>query len=174
MENHFLIVAKKTILMCPWIELGHFICAQIHTHTPLTYTVYEEDWAINYAFFVFYFLSILLLEEVLITILLFNNAFRYKENIQRLSALHLDRPIEPLDLAVHWVEFVMKHKGAPHLRPAAHDLNWIQYYSIDVIASLLATAFLFLFISLKCCMFCCKKCICKSTRLSKKSKSKSQ
>uniref|UniRef100_A0A8C6Y8R7 UDP-glucuronosyltransferase n=1 Tax=Naja naja TaxID=35670 RepID=A0A8C6Y8R7_NAJNA len=99
---------------------------------------------------------------------------RYKENIQRLSSLHLDRPVEPLDLAVHWVEFVMRHKGAPHLRPAAHDLNWIQYYSIDVIALLLAATFLFLFISLKSCLFCCKKCFCKSARLSKKSKSKSQ
>uniref|UniRef100_A0A8C6Y9J1 UDP-glucuronosyltransferase n=1 Tax=Naja naja TaxID=35670 RepID=A0A8C6Y9J1_NAJNA len=87
---------------------------------------------------------------------------RYKENIQRLSSLHLDRPVEPLDLAVHWVEFVMRHKGAPHLRPAAHDLNWIQYYSIDVIALLLAATFLFLFISLKSCLFCCKKCFCKS------------
>lgn len=100
-------------------------------------------------------------------------SFRYKENIQRLSALHLDRPIEPLDLAVHWVEFVMKHKGAPHLRPAAHDLNWIQYHSLDVIAFLLAVVLLALFISLKCCLFCCRKCCCKSGRMSKKSKSKS-
>ncbi|PTB89013.1 hypothetical protein C9994_17575, partial [Marivirga lumbricoides] len=27
-------------------------------------------------------------------------------------------------LAVFWVEFVMRHKGASHLRPAAHDLTW--------------------------------------------------
>nr|XP_016850896.1 PREDICTED: UDP-glucuronosyltransferase 1-1 isoform X4 [Anolis carolinensis] len=98
---------------------------------------------------------------------------KYKENIQRLSELHLDRPIHPLDLAVHWVEFVMKHKGAPHLRPAAHDLNWVQYHSIDVLAFLLAASLLALFISMKCCMFCCRKCFCKSGRLTKKSKSKS-
>lgn len=35
----------------------------------------------------------------------------YKENIMRLSSLHKDRPVEPLDLAVFWVEFVMRHKG---------------------------------------------------------------
>ncbi|XP_053139652.1 UDP-glucuronosyltransferase 1-6-like isoform X6 [Hemicordylus capensis] len=99
---------------------------------------------------------------------------QYKENIMHLSALHLDRPIHPLDLAVHWVEFVMKHKGAPHLRPAAHDLNWIQYHSLDVIAFLMAIALLALFISVKCCLFCCRKCFCKRGRLSKKGKSKSQ
>ncbi|KAL8173046.1 UNVERIFIED_CONTAM: UDP-glucuronosyltransferase 1-1 [Gekko kuhli] len=98
----------------------------------------------------------------------------YKENIMRLSALHLDRPIHPLDLAVHWVEFVMKHKGAPHLRPAAHDLNWIQYHSIDVFGFLLAVLLLVLFISLKCCLFCFRKCFYRKGSLSKKSKSKSQ
>ncbi|EOA99153.1 UDP-glucuronosyltransferase 1-1, partial [Anas platyrhynchos] len=85
------------------------------------------------------------------------NDKKYKENIKRLSELHLDRPIHPLDLAVHWVEFVMRHKGAPHLRPAAHDLNWIQYHSLDVIAFLLAVVLLSLFISFKCCMFCCRR-----------------
>ncbi|XP_077169521.1 UDP-glucuronosyltransferase 1A1-like isoform X2 [Paroedura picta] len=98
---------------------------------------------------------------------------KYKENVMHLSALHLDRPIHPLDLAVHWVEFVMKHKGAPHLRPAAHDLNWFQYHSIDVVAFLLAVLLLVLFISLKCCLFCFRKCCSKKGRLNKKSKSKS-
>ncbi|XP_040416749.1 UDP-glucuronosyltransferase 1A1-like isoform X3 [Cygnus olor] len=101
------------------------------------------------------------------------NDKKYKENIKRLSELHLDRPIHPLDLAVHWVEFVMRHKGAPHLRPAAHDLNWIQYHSLDVIAFLLAVVFLSLFISLKCCMFCCRRCCFKKGRTSKPTKSKS-
>ncbi|NWW94468.1 UD11 glucuronosyltransferase, partial [Rhynochetos jubatus] len=101
------------------------------------------------------------------------NDKKYKENIQRLSDLHLDRPIHPLDLAVHWVEFVMRHKGAPHLRPAAHDLNWIQYHSLDVIAFLLAVVLLSLFISLKCCLFCCRRCCCKKGRTRKPTKSKS-
>ncbi|XP_074885365.1 UDP-glucuronosyltransferase 1A1-like isoform X2 [Buteo buteo] len=101
------------------------------------------------------------------------NDKKYKENIKRLSDLHLDRPIHPLDLAVHWVEFVMRHKGAPHLRPAAHDLNWIQYHSLDVIAFLLAVVLLSLFISVKCCLFCCRRCCCKKGRTRKPTKSKS-
>ncbi|XP_073489768.1 UDP-glucuronosyltransferase 1A1-like isoform X3 [Aquarana catesbeiana] len=99
------------------------------------------------------------------------NNSSYKENIQRLSDLHLDRPIHPLDLAVHWVEFVMRHKGAPHLRPAAHDLNWIQYHSIDVFAFLFAVLVTSLFISIKCCAFTLR-CCCR--RKSSKGKSKSK
>ncbi|XP_030343990.1 UDP-glucuronosyltransferase 1-1-like isoform X3 [Strigops habroptila] len=101
------------------------------------------------------------------------NDKKYKENIKRLSDLHLDRPIHPMDLAVHWVEFVMRHKGAPHLRPAAHDLNWIQYHSLDVFAFLLIVALLSLFISLKCCLFCCRRCFSKKGRTGKPTKSKS-
>ncbi|NXU47658.1 UD11 glucuronosyltransferase, partial [Turnix velox] len=101
------------------------------------------------------------------------NEKKYKENIQRLSDLHLDRPIHPLDLAVHWVEFVMRHKGAPHLRPAAHDLNWIQYHSLDVMAFLLLVVSLSLFISFKCCLFCCRRCCCKKGRTRKATKAKS-
>ncbi|XP_062498380.1 UDP-glucuronosyltransferase 1A1-like isoform X4 [Pezoporus occidentalis] len=101
------------------------------------------------------------------------NDKKYKENIKRLSDLHLDRPIHPMDLAVHWVEFVMRHKGAPHLRPAAHDLNWIQYHSLDVIAFLIVVVLLSLFISLKCCLFCCRRCCCKKGRTRKPTKSKS-
>ncbi|NXI83545.1 UD11 glucuronosyltransferase, partial [Rhipidura dahli] len=101
------------------------------------------------------------------------NDKKYKENIQRLSDLHLDRPIHPLDLAVHWVEFVMRHKGAPHLRPAAHDLNWVQYHSLDVIAFLVAVVLLALFISWKCCLCCCRRCCCKKGRTRKAAKAKS-
>ncbi|XP_065525750.1 UDP-glucuronosyltransferase 1A1-like isoform X4 [Lathamus discolor] len=101
------------------------------------------------------------------------NDKKYKENIKRLSELHLDRPIHPMDLAVHWVEFVMRHKGAPHLRPAAHDLNWIQYHSLDVIAFLIVVVLLSLFIFLKCCLFCCRRCCCKKGRTRKPTKSKS-
>ncbi|XP_069839232.1 UDP-glucuronosyltransferase 1-6-like isoform X11 [Dendropsophus ebraccatus] len=94
----------------------------------------------------------------------------FKKNIDRLSALHLDRPVHPLDLAVHWVEFVMRHKGAPHLRPAAHDLNWIQYHSLDVFAFLLAVLVTTLFISFKCCTYTCRRCCGRKSRPKSKSK----
>nr|ACG64317.1 UDP glycosyl transferase 1A5A (predicted) [Otolemur garnettii] len=96
----------------------------------------------------------------------------YKENIMRLSSLHKDRPMEPLDLAVFWVEFVMRHKGAPHLRPAAHDLTWYQYHSLDVIGFLLATVLTVAFIAFKCCAYGCRKCFGKKGRVKKAHKSK--
>nr|KAF6387349.1 hypothetical protein mMyoMyo1_007858 [Myotis myotis] len=58
---------------------------------------------------------------------------KYKENAMRLSRIHHDQPMKPLDRAVFWIEFVMRHKGAKHLRPASYDLTWVQYHSLDVI-----------------------------------------
>jgi glucuronosyltransferase len=96
----------------------------------------------------------------------------YKENIMRLSSLHKDRPIEPLDLAVFWVEYVMRHKGAPHLRPAAHDLTWYQYHSLDVIGFLLAIVLTVAFIIFKSCAYVFRKCFGKKGRVKKAHKSK--
>nr|XP_055041112.1 UDP-glucuronosyltransferase-like isoform X5 [Misgurnus anguillicaudatus] len=88
----------------------------------------------------------------------------YNEKMKKLSAIHNDRPIQPLDLAVHWTEFVMRHKGADHLRPAAHDLNWLQYHSLDVIGFLLCVVLIVTIVSFKCCAMCCRKCFRKTQK----------
>ncbi|XP_020566583.1 UDP-glucuronosyltransferase 1-1-like [Oryzias latipes] len=87
---------------------------------------------------------------------LINNT-RYKENIQRLSALHKDRPVDPLGLSSFWTEFVMRHKGTKHLKAAVHDLNWIQYYCLDVAALLAAIVLLFVILTVKCMKLCLQK-----------------
>ncbi|XP_053219320.1 UDP-glucuronosyltransferase 2A2-like [Podarcis raffonei] len=82
----------------------------------------------------------------------------YKENAMRLSQIYHDQPIKPLDQAVFWIEFVMRHKGAKHLRVAAHHLTWYQYHSLDVFIFLISCMALFTFIAVKSCLFCCRKC----------------
>ncbi|XP_015426916.1 PREDICTED: UDP-glucuronosyltransferase 2B31-like [Myotis davidii] len=81
----------------------------------------------------------------------------YKENAMKLSRIHHDQPVKPLDQAVFWIEFVMRHKGAKHLRPATHDLTWFQYHSLDVIGFLLACVATATFVIAKCVLFCCRK-----------------
>ncbi|XP_031197872.1 UDP-glucuronosyltransferase 2B1-like isoform X2 [Mastomys coucha] len=81
----------------------------------------------------------------------------YKENAMRLSRIHHDQPMKPLDRAVFWIEYVMRNKGAKHLRPALHDLSWFQYHSLDVIGFLLVCVVAVVFIITKCCLFCCHK-----------------
>ncbi|KAM4854327.1 UDP-glucuronosyltransferase 2A1 isoform 4-T4 [Thomomys bottae] len=91
----------------------------------------------------------------------------YKENAMRLSRIHHDQPVKPLDRAVFWIEFVMRHKGAKHLRVAAHDLSWFQYHSLDVIGFLLACVSAAILLVAKCCFFFFRK-FCKTSKKKKR------
>lgn len=51
-----------------------------------------------------------------------------------MSSIFHDRPMSALNTAVYWVEYVIRNKGAHHLRSAAVDLTWYQYYLLDFIA----------------------------------------
>ncbi|XP_045563925.1 UDP-glucuronosyltransferase 2C1 isoform X3 [Salmo salar] len=66
----------------------------------------------------------------------------YRMNMQRLSRLHRDVPMEPLDTALFWIEFVMRHKGAAHLRTESYRMPWYSYHSVDVMVFLLAVVLL--------------------------------
>lgn len=69
-----------------------------------------------------------------------------------------DRPMKALDLAVFWTEYVLRHRGAPHLHYPGADLNWFQYNSLDVIIFLILVPYfafkLLIFVVVK---LCCKK-----------------
>ncbi|CAL1591065.1 unnamed protein product [Knipowitschia caucasica] len=67
------------------------------------------------------------------------NTPSFKESMVQASRVHRDRPLSALQEASFWVEFVLRN-GASHLRLASHDLNWFQYYSLDVAAFLLTIA----------------------------------
>lgn len=82
----------------------------------------------------------------------------YKENAMQLSRIHHDRPMSPLDEAVFWLEFTMRHKGAKHLRVQSHELTWYQYHSLDVFAFLLSIVVLLTLLLFKTCKFCFRKC----------------
>ncbi|CAN9512913.1 unnamed protein product [Ophioblennius macclurei] len=82
----------------------------------------------------------------------------YKENAVRLSSIHHDRPISPLEEGVFWTEYAMRHKGAKHLRLQAHELAWYQYHSLDVFAFLLAVILTVALVFVKTCTFCLRKC----------------
>ncbi|XP_008336294.2 UDP-glucuronosyltransferase 2B20-like, partial [Cynoglossus semilaevis] len=66
----------------------------------------------------------------------------YRTNMKQLSDLHLDKPMHPLDTAIFWTEFVMRHKGASHLRTQSYKMPWFSYYSVDVLCFVLAVLLL--------------------------------
>ncbi|XP_073820293.1 UDP-glycosyltransferase UGT5-like [Musca autumnalis] len=93
---------------------------------------------------------------------------RYTNAVRTLSKRFKDQPLTPLETAIYWVEYVLRHEGAPHIRNAGQDLSFIQYHNIDVYFILTGciVVVLSLFIGLLCVV---KRIVCGSRKQSRKS-----
>ncbi|CAD0205764.1 unnamed protein product [Chrysodeixis includens] len=61
----------------------------------------------------------------------------YKENIIKLRDRMHDQPQKPLERAMWWIEYVMRHGGAKHLRSPAAFITWREYLELDLVAVVL-------------------------------------
>ncbi|XP_058833856.1 UDP-glycosyltransferase UGT5-like [Topomyia yanbarensis] len=61
----------------------------------------------------------------------------YERSAQLTSARYRDKPMSAKQTAVYWVEYVLRHGGAPQLRSPAMELSLWQYHLIDVYAVML-------------------------------------
>lgn len=59
--------------------------------------------------------------------------FRYKNNALRRSQLLKDQIESPMEKAIFWTEYVIRHNGAQFLQSPAKDLNFMKYYLLDVV-----------------------------------------
>lgn len=58
-----------------------------------------------------------------------------------LRALTKDKPYDSLENAIWWIEFVMRHNGAPHLRFNGVDTAWYRQFDLDIIVFLTIVTF---------------------------------
>ncbi|KAF4519852.1 UDP-glycosyltransferase-09 [Ephemera danica] len=71
----------------------------------------------------------------------------YRHEAQRRSGIYRDQSETPLERAAFWTEYVLRHKGAHHLRTAATRLSFYQLYLLDVVAVILAALVLVFLVS---------------------------
>ncbi|NP_001243973.1 UDP-glycosyltransferase UGT47A1 precursor [Bombyx mori] len=84
---------------------------------------------------------------------------KYRENSKTLKEIFLDRPINPLDMGVYWIEYVLRYRGAPHMRSPALDLSLSQYLLFDVIIINITITIVSVFILHALFKYLCTKCI---------------
>ena len=75
---------------------------------------------------------------------------RFRENAKYISSIMRENPVSDERTIIYWVEFVMKHKGAPHLRSKVQSMSWYEVILLDCAAVLLA---LFIVIITSCKLF---------------------
>lgn len=61
---------------------------------------------------------------------LYNESYRIKA--KELSARFKDRPMNPLDLAMFWIEYVIRNDGADYMKNPAREFSWIVYSMLDL------------------------------------------
>ena len=78
-----------------------------------------------------------------------------------ISGLLKDRRQTPLQETCDWIEYVLRHGGARHLRAQVFNIPWYQYYLLDVVVFLVPmVTVVAMVIRLACrclCRVCCKK-----------------
>ena len=85
-------------------------------------------------------------------ILLFPTYCRYKEKVSHYSAILRDLP-PAKERAIFWIEHVLKF-GGEHLRAHVFELNFIQYYLIDVAVFLIVLVVVFYHMFRCMCRLC--------------------
>lgn len=59
-------------------------------------------------------------------------SFRYKEKISELKKIVYDTPMPPVETAVWWIEYAIRHKGAPHYKYRGVEVPFWEYYFLDI------------------------------------------
>ncbi|KAH8280820.1 hypothetical protein KR054_000257 [Drosophila jambulina] len=56
---------------------------------------------------------------------------KYARKAKKMSESFKDRPMSPLETAVWWTEYALRHPNANHIRLNSEDISLMQYYRLD-------------------------------------------
>lgn len=79
----------------------------------------------------------------------------FYRRIDEMSRRFLDNPVEPLQEAIYWIEYVIRYNGAPHLKSAAVLMPWYQHLLLDVLAAILLFIAALYFLLTRACKLIC-------------------
>ncbi|XP_023034773.1 UDP-glycosyltransferase UGT5 [Drosophila willistoni] len=82
---------------------------------------------------------------------------RYTDKAKQMSSHFADQPMSPLDSAVWWTDYVLRHKGAPHMRLDQEGIPFVRYYKIDTFALVIGRFALIAIILILLCVIIIKK-----------------
>ncbi|XP_061441265.1 2-hydroxyacylsphingosine 1-beta-galactosyltransferase isoform X3 [Rhineura floridana] len=81
----------------------------------------------------------------------------YRQQAQKLSEIHKDQPCHPVDRTVYWINYILRHNGAQHLRAAVYTVSLYQYFLLDIAVVVLIGTALLCYILARIAKFICKQ-----------------
>ncbi|KAH8343689.1 hypothetical protein KR059_004431 [Drosophila kikkawai] len=76
-------------------------------------------------------------EELKTTILRLLEEKSFDITARTIAARYRDQPTRPLENAIWWTHYVLRHKGATYMRVAGRELDFFTYHSLDVLGTCL-------------------------------------
>lgn len=97
---------------------------------------------------------------------------RYKENTLEIASRLRDQLETPMERAIFWVEYVVRHHGAHFMQTSAQHLSAIEYYNVDVYATFAFVIFLVVLVPFLIVRRILKLFFAKSSKTSSEKKTK--
>uniref|UniRef100_A0A182IWP0 UDP-glucuronosyltransferase n=1 Tax=Anopheles atroparvus TaxID=41427 RepID=A0A182IWP0_ANOAO len=88
----------------------------------------------------------------------------YRENMRRRSTFFRDQPEKPLDRAIWWIEYIVRHPAPDHLRSPTLNLGTIRSNLLDVYTFFAGTAIVTIWLM----VVAVKSVLCRRKKISKK------
>lgn len=91
---------------------------------------------------------------------------KYAKNVRTIAKRLKDQPQTPMETAMFWIEYVLRHDGADFIKTSARHLNLIEYHNLDVFfilftiaSAIILSSILIVKKTMKCIkvFFCCKQ-----------------
>lgn len=57
---------------------------------------------------------------------------RFQNRVAEASRIFQDRPMKPVDTAIWWIEYVLRHNGTSYLMPISVKQTWYQRRLLDI------------------------------------------
>lgn len=70
---------------------------------------------------------------------------KYSEEAKEVSKLFRDNPIDPMDDAMYWIEYVARYPRAKVFKSSAVNMPWYIYLHLDIVAMILVSLWLLQF-----------------------------
>jgi glucuronosyltransferase len=71
---------------------------------------------------------------------------KYQANVKKVAARLRDQPQTPMEKAVYWTEYVLRHEGAHFMQTSAQYLSFVEYNNLDIFALVALVIFSAIFV----------------------------
>ena len=84
--------------------------------------------------------------------------YSVRANASKVSQLMRDEILPGKDVAVYWIEYVIRHGGTKHLQLATKDLPFYKLYLIDVVLFMITLLLVMFFVTIRAIRFALRRC----------------